>query len=425
MLFHGGLTDNTLEEIRQFEGNPDNITYDWTMPSQRGGTFVFHSREVLNYRKHLLKAGGLQFYAERWRGYLHPKLQKIFAWRIARELVKTGLAGWFLKLIERLTPPQSDVLSHLRNLNPDIVAVTPLNQRYSSMELEYLKAAVTLGVPSVLLMGSWDHITSKGIYHIVPDVSLIWNEEQVQEMWEHHRIPRDNLRIVGAPTLDHWLDFDDPTPREIFCKNYRLRPDDSIIMYCCSSNVIIGSETASVTELRKILDESADERLKRTQIIFRPHPKNFKIYEKLQLPGVTVIPRGDVLYGKLEGQRIFYDTLMHSSLVFGINTSAMLDAMLLGKPVIALYKDQYTATQVEMYHFNSLLHMGAIEFAKTPDEIRKAILDIFEGRDVRKEKRERFIRDFIRPRGIKISANEVIADEIEDILKSSKHSLLF
>src|SRR3989344_4697285 len=99
VLFHQGLTDETLEDINKFEGEYTNITYGWTKPSQRGGTLVFHAREVLTYRKHLLKGKSAQYYIGRWKGQLHPKLQRIFDWSLARILLKTVLAGFLLRLV--------------------------------------------------------------------------------------------------------------------------------------------------------------------------------------------------------------------------------------------------------------------------------------------------------------------------------------
>jgi len=417
ILLYKNLTAESLEEIRALEKRFDNVHYDWTVPSARGGTIVFHVRELFTYRKHLLTSGDHQFYALRWKKYIHPKLQYICAWRIARVVLKMKLAGWILKTVERLTPPQEDVIHHITAIRPDVILATPVNQRYSSMELEYLKAAVALGIPSLLPTGSWDHITSKGAYHAIPDRFLVWNEKQVKELFLHNGVSPARVRIVGALTMDHWLDPPELSPRGVFCTRYGLRSEDPILLYCCSSSVASKNETWLVVELRKILDESDDRRLRKTQIILRPHPQNFQVYGNLDMKGVSVIPRGEPFHGKEEGQKIFYDTLYHSVAVAGINTSAMLDAVIMGKPVIALYRDSYADIQVEMHHFKSLLEEHVVDLVKTPEETRNAIRDILEGKDKRKEYRERFIKEYLRPRGLAVSAGESVANEVEDIAK--------
>lgn len=426
VLFHKDLTSEPLEEIRALENTLAHVHYDWTMPSARGGTLVFHSRELFTYRKHLLISGDNQFYAERWKKYIHPKLQYIFSWRIARIVLKMKFAGLVLKAIERFTPPQKNVIRHINSINPDVILATPVNQRYSSMELEYLKAAVALGIQSLLPTGSWDHITSKGAYHVIPDRFLVWNKKQVEELFWHHGVLPARARIVGALTMDHWLDPPELSPRGVFCKEYGLRSEDPILLYCCSSSVASKNETWLVAELRKILDESLDERLRRAQIILRPHPQNFRVYEALDMRGITVIPRGEPFHGKREGQSVFYNSLHHSIAVIGINTSAMLDAVIMGKPVIALYRDSYADIQVEMHHFKSLLEERVVDLVKTTGETQKAILDIMDGRDKRKDSRERFIRDYLRPRGLTVSAGESVANEVEDIVKdrSRRKSIL-
>ena len=89
----------------------------------------------------------------------------------------------------------------------------------------------------------------------------------------------------------------------------------------------------------------------------------------------------------------------------------------MGKPVIALYRDSYADIQVEMHHFKSLLEEHVVDLVKTPEETRNAIRDILEGKDKRKEYRERFIKEYLRPRGLAVSAGESVANEVEDIAK--------
>ena len=329
VLFHQGLTDETLEDINKFEGEYTNITYGWTKPSQRGGTLVFHAREVLTYRKHLLKGKSAQYYIGRWKGQLHPKLQRIFDWSLARILLKTVLAGFLLRLVEKLTPPQPDVLVHLKELKPDALIATPVNKRRSSMELEYLKASVYLGIPSVIAVTSWDTITSKGLYHIRPDRFLVWNEVHKAEAISHQNMPEERIKVVGSPTFDHWFLPRQTTPRDEFFKKWGLREEYPMLAYLCSSTLVAGDETLVIRNLRKTLDEAKDPRIRRMQIIIRPYPANYDVCENLSIKDTAVVPREGFTADPFLNQQQLYDTIYHSLAFLGINTTAVLDAIAL------------------------------------------------------------------------------------------------
>lgn len=418
VLFHQGLTDETLDDINKFEGEHPNITYGWTKSSRRAGTPVFHSREVLTYRKHLLKGSSAKYYIGRWKNQLHPKLQKFFDWSWARTLLKTVPVGFLLRLVEKLTPPQQDVLKHLRELKPDVLIATPVNKRRSSMELEYLKAAVYLRIPSVIAVTSWDTITSKGLYHICPDRFLVWNEVHRAEAISHQGMPPERIKVVGSPTFDHWFLFWQAAPRGEFFKKWGLNPEYPMLAYLCSSTLVAGDEALVIRNLRKVFDEARDERIRRMQIIVKPYPDNWDVCENLNLKDTAVIPRGGLAEPSLS-QQLLYDIIYHSVAFMGINTTAILDAIVLGKPVISPRSKAYEERQLGTFHFQAVYKEGVLDLVDIENEkedFYKILIDLLEGRDRRKEKRAAFIKRYIRPRGLEMSAGEAILEEIEKLV---------
>src|SRR5690349_205335 len=87
--------------------------------------------------------------------------------------------------IERAMPPGAAVEGVLRAQNPDLLLLTPLLY-FGSQQVEYVRAAKAAGIPSVLGVGSWDHLTTKGLIHEVPDRIVVWNEFQRREAIELH-----------------------------------------------------------------------------------------------------------------------------------------------------------------------------------------------------------------------------------------------
>ena len=57
----------------------------------------------------------------------------------------------------------------------------------------------------MLGVGSWDHLTTKGLIHEVPDRVLVWNEAQKQEAIALHGVPAERVLVTGAQAYDHWF----------------------------------------------------------------------------------------------------------------------------------------------------------------------------------------------------------------------------
>jgi hypothetical protein len=60
----------------------------------------------------------------------------------------------------------------LEAYRPDVVVASPFIFP-ASKELEYIKAAKALSIPTVGAVLSWDNLTSKGTFHVIPDVKQL------------------------------------------------------------------------------------------------------------------------------------------------------------------------------------------------------------------------------------------------------------
>ena len=78
---------------------------------------------------------------------------------------------------------------------PDVVVLTSLT--YSrSQQLDVLKARAALGIPVAAAIMSWDHLSSKALLHVAPDVVIVWNEVQRQR-------GGGDARAAGRPRRAH------------------------------------------------------------------------------------------------------------------------------------------------------------------------------------------------------------------------------
>ena len=390
---------------------PQGIEFAWARPrTGRWKRILFASREILSYRRYLLVKDQSSFYAERWLKYVSPKLRFASKHFLGlRSLIKTNFVGQLLRRIEYRTAPDSMIAKDIIERAPDVVVCSPVNFRQSSADLEYLKAAKMLGIPTAVPVISWDNLTTKGIFHVTPDVLLVWNTEQQEEAWAHHGISKEHTAIIGAPFFDKWFEVAAP----------KRTKDGSYIVYLGSSDNIAEDETWLIEKLRRALDASENPELRQTHIIVRPHPAHFRIYEKFAMSGVSVIPKNGQMPKTDEALQDFYETLFYSIATVGINTSAMIDAIIAGKPVISVIEEKYKKTQMQARHYQHLLSSNAMELTHSSEEFLNILSRLLRGDDRTKDARKKFVEHFVRPCGIDKSAGDMTVSEIEKLVESS------
>ncbi|MBI2327818.1 hypothetical protein HYU92_05875 [Candidatus Curtissbacteria bacterium] len=172
------------------------VSYGWTVPYLvRLRRIIFWIRDLLSYIRYLKVRGQSGFYKDRWRKVLFVPVQWFLKIPFVEFLLKTKVTGRVLAVLETVTGPVSEIVEDIRQFDPAVVVATPANMPHSSADLEYLKAARALSIPTALPVFSWDNLTTKGLIHIKPKVLLAWNEKQVQEAWKHHGIAKRDIRI--------------------------------------------------------------------------------------------------------------------------------------------------------------------------------------------------------------------------------------
>ncbi len=417
ILFNKNWGRNIPTQIKNFQKENKNFEFGWSKIRKNWiRMYIFPLRELLSYRRYLLIKNQSDYYKKRWRSYLIPPLPFLTKYEFVNSMIKSNLFGHILSQIEFYTPADKNILIDIKNFKPAIVIAGPANMRFSE-EIEYIKAAKKINIPTVIPVLSWDNLTTKGLIHITPDLLLVWNKSQEKEAIIHQKINKKNIKIAGSPFFDKWFGNLKPSiNRTVFCTKLGLNPNDPILLYLGSSGNIASDETWLIQEIRQSLDQAKDNRLNRTQLIIRPHPANAKIYQKISKPKLIIYPKGGSLPSTNEKLQIFYDTLYYASAVVGINTSAMIDAVIINKPIIAMMSEKYRQTQQEAQHFQHLLKNNVMELAYSKNQFLKKFLDVLNGKDNLKKKRENFVSLYINPLGFKNTAGEVMANQIEKML---------
>ena len=114
------------------------------------------------------------------------------------------LFGACLHALDRAVPPPPAIVDFVRRAQPDLMMITPLVD-LGSRQIDYLRTARMLGIPTVLPVWSWDHLSSKALLREPPDRVLVWNHTQRDEAIQVHRMPAARVVVTGAQCFDHWF----------------------------------------------------------------------------------------------------------------------------------------------------------------------------------------------------------------------------
>jgi hypothetical protein len=327
-----------------------------------------------------------------------------------------------LMAAERAIPVCRPILDLLREQAPDVVLVSPLIDA-ASEGVDWIKAARTAGVRSAVCIASWDNLTNKGLMRIEPDLVVVWNEAQRQEAREYHYMPADKIVATGAQLFDRWFERGITRDRPAFCERVGLRDDGRFLLFTGSSSFISDSreEVAFVRRWIQALRAGSDPLLKRINVLVRPHPYNCHAWDPdplADLPGAVFFPRRGYNPIDPDNRADFYDSIYHSDAVVGINTSAMIEAAIIGRPVFSIHAQEFAGTQEGTIHFHHLLleNGGCVRIASTLEEHVVQLSGRLRDPEGARSEARHFVAHFIRPKGLERPATPIFVDAIERLV---------
>lgn len=375
---------------------------------------LFATREARSYASYCRRGPDVTFYRDRWRQYLPPWLKRLSEhnW-LAGAMFRAPLTQQLLGLVEQLAPASDQIVSALRRDRPDCVVVSPTNLRFDE-EVEYVKAANALGIPTVVPVLSWDNLTTKGLLHVRPDVVLAWHHGHRDEAQAIHDIPADRLVITGSPFFDKWFSIERGiSSRAETCSRIGVDPARPFLLYLGSSANIARNESWLVIALLEAMRRSGDPALAQLQVVFKPHPANLRPLPRLDAAGVPVYQRQRGRPDTADALADFRDVLHHAVAIAGINTTGMLDAVLGGRPCVALAVKKYRQTQTCTAHFRRMQESKALLVAGSVKVAVEIVGRILRGDDRTADARRRFAATYARPRGLATDAGLAAAIAIE------------
>jgi hypothetical protein len=393
--------------------------------------------DVIDGDPRITVAGLVPPRADRWRAlatavrgtmdfvrYLHPDLAgaALLRARVKRQALPAGLQRLDglrslgpatvralmrgLAAVERAIPPAPPLLAFLDRERPDLVLVSPLVEPASD-QVDLVRAAHARGIRTGVLVASWDNLTNKGDLKVETGLVAVWNESQQREAVRYHRVEARAIAVTGAQPFDRWFDRAPSRTREAFCREVGLPDDGPFVLFTGSSIFIARAEVEMpfVREWIEALRASADPAVHDLRVLVRPHPYNGRAWNPdvfAGLPGVAVWPRGGYDPVDEASRAGLFDSLFFCDAVVGINTSAMIEAAIVGRPVLSIETPQFAGTQDGTLHYRYLLpeNGGFLRVANSfADHVRQLGAVLADPAGARREL-QRFVHAFIRPQGL-------------------------
>ena len=326
-------------------------------------------------------------------------------------------------LLEQATRSATLFHRYLDRQRPDVVVLTPLVV-LKTAQFDLGRAAGELGIRNVFAVASWDHLSSKGVLTFAPQRVFVWNDTLKQEAVALHGVPADRIVVTGSQVFDDWFGRTPSTTREEFCRRVGLRHDRPIVLYVCSSLLESSPpEAPFVLKWARELRQSARPVLQDCGLLVRPHPRRGREWRNVELTGITNAvcwPPAGQLPTDQQSKTDYFDSLYHADAVVGLNTSAMIEAAILGRPVHTVLLPEFRESQEETVHFHYLLDGpdALLRSARSLDEHARDLAAVLECGDPDRERGARFVRTFVRPCGLEVAATTVLVDALEDIARA-------
>ena len=264
--------------------------------------------------------------------------------------------------------------------------ITPGNHK-DSAEIEYIRIAKKLNIKSSAIIRSWDVLTTKSIFRYKPDFTFCWNEFHVNSLKKFHNI-KTNVIKSGSLFFEKWYDKSNISINKINDKNL-------IIYFGSSVKIVNDLEADIVIKFNRYLKNFNKQSGKNFEIIFRPHPANDLPIQKIINSGIKVEPLGkNNLVVKKADQINFSNIINKCFFTIGINTSALIDSVILDIPSVALITKDENIIQYQSAHFRHIVDEGIVYKYQFRDENLNNLFSIV-NKDSLKSTRNIYVRNNI------------------------------
>jgi len=323
-----------------------------------------------------------------WEKYFpRPFYQKVGG-KVIKSVIRIGDANRLYNTVERLDLRinRDKRFTYLfREHQPAIFFATHATAYFEECLLRNAREA---HVPSVFMILSWDHLSSKILLDQGHHAVLVWNNHTKQEVlqtYPHYR--PEQIRIMGIPQYDVYAEVPNISYAE-WCRKYGLDPARRTILFSTMPQSRHEQQHIILEELLKTIIEG-EKFPSDLQVLIKCHPfDNFKGYDALLSKYPAGIHRNSLdpsqsqedwipAPTEMEASR---DALYYCALNINIFSTVTIEAAYFDKPVVHIAFDPLPIKNRipchEYYnwdHFKPIVDTGSTILVHNYEELYKAI----------------------------------------------------
>jgi hypothetical protein len=271
---------------------------------------------------------------------------------------------------------------------------------HSKVAIQAIQAAQWLGIPTATFIFSWDNLTSQGRILPAYDYYFVWNEEIKRQLLQiYPRVSADRVFVTGTPQFDFHFRRDCFWPREEFCRKAGADPGRPIVLYSTGMAEHMPGEPLVVEEIADMLSEMTD--LGPPQLLVRVYPKDHTgRFEDLKRRRPDIVfPEARWIAQWLtpteSDNQMLTNTLRHVDAGINVASTVSLELCMFDKPVINVaYNPPRTmkvrvpyARYYEYDHYRAVVESGAVDVARTPENMRVQLREALANPDARRAQR--------------------------------------
>ena len=335
-----------------------------------------------------------------------PTARRSRAFWMRRRVAKTGsralLRGWLAfegRAFYRLRP------EYLERFRRDRSALLLTTHAHLHREGEILRAAKSLGIPTLGVVRSWDNVY-KGI-RSRPDRLAVWNEINRQEVIDLEGYAPGEVEITGPPQFDPYFASGKVWSRERLAAYFNLDPARPIILYATHGFYSNLDETGWMDDLLALVDSQVVQG--RPQIICRLHPwsrlehfRRFAAHPEVRLSFVDRYWPALSWYMTRDDVELIGNILRHADAVITPGSTITLEAAIFDRPTVCpIYHNYQTYLAQDFFgralgmHFKRIRALDLVPMIDRREDFAAAINRCLSEPSWYASERAQMVRDYV------------------------------
>ena len=293
----------------------------------------------------------------------------------------------------------------IKKINPKVVVSTyPVNY----LEAKCLYAAKKNKRETIIHLLSWDNVTSKGIFPVIPDQFIAWGKIMADEIAEYYNVKEEKIHTCGVPHFDQHAALRNSNGYVAIIERLGLTAEKPYIFVAMSSPRFAPHEIDIIEWMVAAVMENKFG--SETQLIVRPHPQNvqgslgdrswLERLKKIEGERVAVdypmLNKSKVRWSMKKSDMQHLSHLLNGcSVCINSGSTVSIDALVLGKPVILTSFDgdrklnywKSARRLIDYPHQKKFVEMGGAEVVSDYKALENAINEYIENPDKGIERR--------------------------------------